>query len=66
MSIDNPTGAHPGRTPEAWTVDRSVGLPNGDRAFVLTPVYYGPDEHGPKVGQRLVLETQEEEDKRVG
>jgi hypothetical protein len=46
--------------PEAWRVEKVNGhVPlktnaSGGIEVVLTPVYYGPDEDGPKVGDILV------------
>lgn len=54
MSIDDATKVEP-KEPEAWRVAERVEVNFGKIAYVLAPVYYGGDEDGPKVGDRLVL-----------
>jgi hypothetical protein len=50
------------KQPEAWRVESVKHVPLKDNAgggyeTVLTPIYYGPDEDGPKVGDVLVPEA---------
>lgn len=44
--------------PKAWRVEEAERIDSagsdGFRLFV-TPIYYGPDEDGPKVGDTLIL-----------
>jgi hypothetical protein len=42
--------------PEAWRVEKVERDEEGPLKVVLTPIYYGPDEDGPKVGDVLRLE----------